>query len=176
MKFYYPFQIVMSVLGLLFPVELSAGERPPSAPPVDERLDRIEYRLKKLEAAVFQTGKGIEAAEAKLNALVKGDCPCPDGVCICDGKTCKCVDCPEHKGVYGRSVNGRTVQRVGDRVACMKDGEVVLYLAGTRLDERAADWLQNPTTSYVPQYLQSATGHYETQCSGGFCRRVWVPN
>lgn len=80
MKFYYPFQTLMAILGIVFPVQLPGGEPPPQAPPIDHRLTKIETRL--------------DAIEVKLG-LKTCDCG-TTGVCLCDARECKCKDCPEH--------------------------------------------------------------------------------
>lgn len=77
-------QILLSIIILCVCSTISAGERPESAPPIDERLTGIEDRLDNHESR-------IDALEGK-----EGSCPCPDGPCICDAEDCECEDCPEH--------------------------------------------------------------------------------
>lgn len=78
-------QIGLSLTFLCLWSTIQAGERPPQAPPIDERLTGIESRLDNHE-------NRINALEGKT-ALA---CPCPDGPCICQPGECECPNCPEH--------------------------------------------------------------------------------
>lgn len=162
MKFYYPFQVLMAILGMMFPAPMFGGDRPASAPPIDQRLTGIESRLDALEAAVFKSTTTEATTEAKA------ECQCPDdGPCICPADLCDCPDCPEHKKT--KSVNGRTVKRIGDRVACYQDGNLVLYLAGSRLDERASEWLnRSQSTSQVVNRREAGHTHTCRSCGTSF--------
>lgn len=78
---------IMVCLTILFPLSAKAtAERPPHAPPVDERLTGIEAKLADHE-------QRLEALEGKTAAKA---CPCPNGPCACDPESCTCSDCPEH--------------------------------------------------------------------------------
>jgi hypothetical protein len=66
------------------------GEPPPQAPPIDERVDRLEYRISQIELKL-----GITSV----------NCPCPEGgPCVCLAGQCTCPNCPEH--LKAATVNG----------------------------------------------------------------------
>jgi thiol-disulfide isomerase/thioredoxin len=83
-KFLFHFAIAVKVILSVSQLAYS-GERPASAPPIDERLTGIESRVDILEGRV-------DALEGKT-ALA---CPCPDGPCICPAGQCKCPNCIDH--------------------------------------------------------------------------------
>jgi hypothetical protein len=86
----------------------SAGERPASAPPVDERLTGIESRMKTLETRVNLVERDMDRLTGKTSTtpgyeIQRGpeveatpNCPCSKGgKCIC-GNDCQCPLCLEH--------------------------------------------------------------------------------
>jgi hypothetical protein len=85
-----------------------AGERPASAPPVDERLTGIEARMKTLETRVNLVERDVDRLTGKTSTtpgyeIQRGpeveatpNCPCfKGGKCIC-GNDCQCPLCLEH--------------------------------------------------------------------------------
>jgi thiol-disulfide isomerase/thioredoxin len=83
---------IILALGLIPSFAMTfGGERPPSAPPIDERLTGIESRVTGHDTQIADLKKQIEALQLAIK------CPCGrGGKCICPPGACLCPNCPEH--------------------------------------------------------------------------------
>jgi hypothetical protein len=74
----------LAAFALLIPTLAIGGERPASAPPIDERLTGIEQKNKGQDAEIAALKKDIDALRLAIR------CPCTrGGKCIC-GEDCVC--------------------------------------------------------------------------------------
>lgn len=81
---------LIALFTLLIPSLAYAGERPASAPPIDERLTGIEKINSDQDTEIAELKHKIESLQLAIK------CPCGrGGKCIC-GEDCQCPNCPEH--------------------------------------------------------------------------------
>lgn len=149
----------MRFLALLLMTSVAIAAEPPAPKISQSALQALSDRLDDHEAR-------LQALEGKTTKSAYCDCPCNSGG--------KCV-CPPGECPNGECVKASSWRTVGSKSNGMipgyRNGEVVIYFAGPTAERLASEWACGESESPAVQ----TSGHYETQCSGGFCRRVWVP-
>lgn len=148
------------IVGMAIVAE--GGERPASAPPIDERLTGIESRLDTLERAV--------------EALKTGKCPCPEGgECICPDDNCPCPDCPKHKKAKGVKLLGFKTSWCAHCPGAEKDCEgLAIEWVDADTDPRAKQYHATSYPALIRLVNGEKDGHFEGRTGMANKAREWL--